>query len=103
MKADELGAVVAAMTRRPWRWGGGGANLKLQSPSGYTVLRIDGYEAAGDTAAILALANHADALVELVRACERLDDAVNRGADVPSVSQALHSVLGSLSTLHAIT
>lgn len=73
---ERLRAAVSAMTDAPWRWDG----LNLQSPSGlYTILRINGFEAAGDTHGIVALRNAAPALLDLWEACEREVDAVCQG------------------------
>lgn len=69
--SKELRAIVGAMTVRPWVADDDTPCLY----SGCMEVAVLGDEAQnydGDGAAIAALANHADALVELVAACERM-------------------------------
>jgi len=67
-KSDELRALVAAMTPGPWEENEGG----LITSERECVIVIGDNEPA-TAAAIAALANHADPLVDLVAACEELD------------------------------
>lgn len=72
MTADELARIIGAMTERPWAHSephGFIVNKQHELGTAETYL----YDNSDDNAdAIVALANHADAIVELVAACEAL-------------------------------
>jgi hypothetical protein len=70
MTADELRAVFAAMTERPWR-GDDDTPCVYSGDIEVAVLGDEAQNYDGDATAIIALANHADPLAALVGACER--------------------------------
>ena len=99
MTSDELAPIIGAMTERPWK---ADHHCCIESPSQdgnperatrmtVTVLGGNGDE---NERAIAALANHADALVELVRACERWtrDEGPTPAADIEAALAKVHAV-----------
>lgn len=68
MKAEELREIVGRMTERPWRRTCGGLGV---ISGDNLVCRISRVTPVDDATGIAAMASHADALVELVAACER--------------------------------
>lgn len=99
MTSTELRRIVGAMTDRPWRAYQHGSmgpdDFVLQmgpDPRQYEILDRD------DAAAIVALANHADALVALVKACERWKACTAKGLG----SRAEHDLQDALAAVHAI-
>lgn len=101
MTGDELQAVVAAMTKRPWRLG---ANAIYRAHPlvmcGERELAM--VRATVDAAAIVALANHAAALVELVKACEAWDDEIRHG-DVSAMMDRIVAVRAALAAVHEVS
>ena len=104
MKAEELREIVAAMTERPW-------HLDDDTPCAYAGERevmvcgdeVDNYD--GDMPGVIALANHATALVELVAACEELHSKWPEGGCVVSPacgSCAWCTFSSALAAVHAI-
>ena len=106
MTSDELRAIIGAMTRGPWSAGKGtwrgeecGIVQRRGADPGRSALTLaslgDNYKA--DDAAIVALANHAAVLVDIVQACERAleltgwrhDEAM---ADVQAAIERMRSV-----------
>lgn len=100
MKAEELREVAEAATRvvpSP------GACPRSICDVGHNIERCPWLRALRDRergAAVLV--DHSAALAEMVAACERLNEAVSCGAEVPVTAQALHAVLGALAAVHAI-
>ncbi len=78
-KSDELRELVAAMSARPWRQGRVEKHHVFVpcetclGPERVLLRMNEHFPHEADAAAIAALANHADALVDLVAACEALD------------------------------
>lgn len=93
--SKELRALVGAMTERPW-----GARLHgSMGPHDYEISGPDmmvPYCERNDAVGIVALANHADALVELIAACEGFGDR-----NVPQYV-AVQQVLIALAKVHAV-
>ena len=106
MTSDELRAIIGAMTPGPWRDAGAGSEAERNgivqrrgADPGRSALTLaslgDNYKA--DDAAIVALANHAAVLVDIVQACERAleltgwrhDEAM---ADVQAAIERMRSV-----------
>lgn len=101
MTAAELRRVVEAMTCRPWHLSD--THPEFGSSRDHSVFDTYGNVNDGpNAAAIVTLANYADALVALVEACEALDDAYDRGVGASLMSERLRGVRLSLAAVHAI-
>ena len=72
MRSDELRAIIDAMTPGPWRDTGAGIESSAVGGNGDMSVVTLGEHYEENNAAIVELANHADALVELLSACELL-------------------------------
>ncbi len=107
MTADELRAVFAAMSARPWRQGRVEKHhVFVLCADGFGPERVllrmnEHFPHEADAAAIAALANHADPLVDLVVAVERwhaawssriADDRVGEDGETRAVIDALRIV-----------
>lgn len=80
MKLENMQAIVGAITKRPpWRYvaDSGRVDAPEAGPNRFLSASVCEMFAAGapqNASAIVALANHADALLELWRACENAAD-----------------------------
>ena len=102
MTSAELRRIVGAMTERPWR---NGADLSHFDAPEVTDGRTFAYHVTNDAdaVAIATLANHAAALVELVRACERLAEYELQGMDLGVGARgAVLAMRDALAAVHAI-
>lgn len=94
MKSDELRAIFGAMTPGPWRDTGAGIESSADGGHGGMSVVTLGEHYEANNAAIVALANHADAFVDLEQACELLrggnDDLVL--VKINRALQRLHAV-----------
>lgn len=109
MISTDLRRIVDAMTGEQWKYNRELAWLNASDPVDgeiYTIANLsldstnDGkcYGASRNGAAIAALANHADALVALVEACERWKACSSKGLG----SRAELDLQDSLAAIHAI-
>lgn len=88
MTSDELASIIGAMTERPWE-----LDMPFVDAGGGSIAEFWGDRFRSDLRAVVALANHASAFLELVRACERLrDHTVPQYVAVCDVLSALHEV-----------
>lgn len=101
--SNELAHIIGAMTERPWTMdrqvidcGGHGQGT---SPDDDTVTCL-GPNCDGNDAAIIALANHADAFLELVRACEEL--SLEWSTSSHAAASAIDSIKAALAKVHAV-
>ncbi len=103
-KSDELRALVAAMSARPWRQGRVEKHhvfvpcADCLGPERVLLRMNEHFSHEADSAAIAALANHADALVDLEAACEALD----REWSSAGVYTAIARVRQALQRVHEI-
>lgn len=98
MISTDLRRIVSAMTERPW------FHDSETPTSGFKYVHVGDANGPGqtvaqwllppDASAIVTLANHADALVALVEAVERLAHDQNQ--------PAVYAVLGALAAVHAV-
>jgi hypothetical protein len=95
MTSDELRAIFSAMTARPWE------NERGLITAGRECVVVIGDNESANEAAIVALANHADALVKLVAACERFVDVYERGGDV-SLTDVARDLSSALARVHEV-
>ncbi len=99
-KSDELRALVAAMSARPWRQGRVEKHhvfvpcAECLGPERVLLRMNEHFPHEADAAAIAALANHADAFVDLVAACEELNHGSPRDVDdtISGIQAALQRV-----------
>lgn len=98
MTSDELARIIGAMTERPWAH---------SEPHGFIVNKqhelgtAETYQyenSDNNAAAIVALANHADAFLELVAACEAFFPRYDCG---PGVGE-LQKLRAALAAVHAV-
>jgi hypothetical protein len=108
-KSDELRALVAAMSAGPWRQGRVEKHhvfvpcADCLGPERVLLRMNEHFPHEADCAAIAALANHADAFVDLVRASERLkawDDGEERSYQ--EFDAALDGIMCALRRVHDI-
>jgi hypothetical protein len=95
VKAKDLRSAIEHMTPAPWR-GDDDTPCVYSGDIEVSVLGDEAQNYDGDASAIIALANHADALVDLVAACEAFDD----GALTPS--ECMVGVMAALKRVHEI-
>lgn len=103
MKSDDLLAIDTAALQRPWSWCDG--TLLWNEAEDHCVLSHGGTRwpvSPENRAAIESAMNHMPALISLVADVEYLKDAIDRDVEVPKMSQAIHSVLGSLARVHGV-
>jgi molybdopterin-guanine dinucleotide biosynthesis protein A len=108
-KSDDLRAIIAAMSARPWRQGRVEKHhvfvpcAECLGPERVLLRMNEYFPHEDDAAAIAALANHAEALVGLVRAAERLkawDDGEERSYQ--EFDAALDGIMCALRRVHEI-
>ena len=103
MKSNDMLVVDTAALQRPWSWCDG--TLLWNEVVDHCVLSHGGTRwpiTPENRAAIESAMNHMPALISLVADVERLKDAIDRAVDIPKMSQAIHSVLGSLARVHGV-
>lgn len=92
--STELRRIVGAMTERPWFLSEHDGSIRGGADP------VDDHDVGDadfsdvDMTAVLALANHADALVALVEACERLHEEQSQ--------PAVYAVMRALAAVHAV-
>lgn len=97
MTAAELRAIVAAMSGGTWQVVDDAEDGEVvHAETGKYICRVCKAPVDDNTRAIVALANHADALVELMRVCERV-----LGPSQPTFDGALELEL-ALTAVHAV-
>ena len=104
MKSSDMLEIDTAALQRPWSWCDG--TLLWNEVVDHCVLSHGGTKwsvSPENRAAIESAMNHMPALISLVADVEQLKDAIDRAVDVSKMSQAIHSVLGSLARVHGVS